>query len=96
MTQEQALAEAVKRYGPTAYATIGRTNQCDIGIDITHYKKGWDPKKFGQLKLLLGWGSTWEEALELARERVKAKLNERTSEHTAQTSKNPTQLRLFP
>ena len=95
MNAKQAQAEAVKRYGPTAYAQEHPAPDHFYSVGVIVTPPGWRPKD-GELKRRYGWGATWEEAFELAQQRLKENANEHTPEHTAETGKTFTQGRLFP
>jgi hypothetical protein len=68
MTNDEAQAEAVRRWSPTAYATEHPEPDhfFSVGNDVT--PKGWNPKH-GRLKHRHGWGSSWEAAFALADQR---------------------------
>jgi len=66
MTDEEADQKAKELYGPKAMAEIDRGwFQIVVNEDLDGR---WLPE-FGPLKTLLGWGSSWESAFEMAETR---------------------------
>jgi hypothetical protein len=66
MTDSEAQAEAVRRWGEHATTKRYPGGYCAVGEHIEHIVSNWDPKKFGPLTRDHGWGWTWEEAFALA------------------------------
>ena len=95
MTDDEAKAEAVRRWGSTAYAEHNENELLDVGNICT--PPGWNPKKHGELKRSHGWGDTWEEAFALADERTWSyEYLQNPPERTTEADKETTQVRLFP
>jgi hypothetical protein len=67
MNQQQADAEAKRIWGPKALAKeCSFPGYVEIVIDIAE-AVGWNVKKWGPLTRVLGYGKTWDEAMQNAK-----------------------------
>lgn len=65
MNQEEAQAEAKRRWGPKADARPYRHKEGFFEIILDNAEAlGWDVKKWGPTYKLLGFGKSYEEALQ--------------------------------
>ena len=90
MTQDEAHAEAVRRWGPNAYVEINHFKKFDVGVRSTI------PELMKiNLRHLYGWGDSWEEAFENA-DKGHHEQYQHPPKRTTQTGEEITQMRLFP
>ena len=97
MTDGEAKAEAIRRWGANAQAKQNKNGLLDLGMPLEH-----------EMFHLYGWGHTWEEAFALAEERrsiyehtiykhtIYKQRHENPPERTAEADQEIAQLRLFP
>jgi hypothetical protein len=69
MTQDEADAEAKRRWGARAHAKPYLDKYVELLLDIT--PPGWDIKKHGRVDQVIAWAETWEEAFALAGQQYK-------------------------
>lgn len=87
MTIDQANAKARELYGHRARALVNLNGLLDIVISESHGLKG--------VNMLLGWGSTWEEAFQRAQARTQLPLVRAAMEQEYSMYTKPSQIEMF-